>query len=76
MGLSGRWKPVNAICICTSCRLREYLIRCIGDERLRDAEYSFEFYDRLLPDLNGKRSYFKTNVPKEKDDANNIGSGD
>lgn len=54
----------------------EYLIRCIGDERLRDAEYSFEFHDRLLPDLNGKRSYFKTNVPKEKDDANNIGSGD
>ena len=55
--------------------MSEYLIRCIGDERLRDAEYSFEFYDRLLPDLNGKRSYFKTNVPKEKDDANNIGSG-
>lgn len=34
----------------------------IGHEKLQNASYKFEFYDRLFPDFNGKRKFFKCQI--------------
>ena len=39
--------------------IRYCFLENIGDEELKDAQYEFSFYEKLFPDMNGKRKFFK-----------------
>ena len=42
--------------------IRYCFLENIGDEELKDAQYEFSFYEKLFPDMNGKRKFFKSEM--------------
>lgn len=46
--------------------LEEYFIANIGQEELKKANYRFVFYDKLIPEINGKKSFFKSLLKNER----------
>ncbi len=42
--------------------IRYCFLENIGDEELKDAQYEFSFYEKLFPDMNGKRKFFRSEI--------------
>ena len=42
--------------------IRHCFVENIGDSELRNAQYEFSFYDKLFPEMNGKRKFFKSEI--------------
>lgn len=42
--------------------IRHCFLDNIGDSDLRDAQYEFYFYEKLFPEINGKRKFFKSEI--------------
>ena len=44
--------------------ISQFFIDNIGDDKLKTAEYQFVFLEKMFPEINGKRKFFKCMIEK------------